>query len=117
MINQIILVGNVGTELTTAAEGKKPFAMFNVAVNKHYTPKGKDAEKVTETHWHKVVCYKELAGLVVKLIGKGDRVLLIGELTTEEWKDKEGNMHRNHCIIAHNVILVPKKTSENVEAA
>lgn len=115
-LNETTLIGNVGKDPVTAAEGKKPFAMFDLALSKQYTPKGENAKKVTETHWHKIVCYGNLAEIVAKLIHKGSRVLVSGELENTEWTDKEGQTHKGYRILANKVLLLDKKNDSHNEA-
>ena len=107
------MIGNVGNEPVTSAEGKKPFASFDVCTTKHYT---KGEESVSEPHWHKVKCYGKLAEIAAKHISKGTRVFVDGEVLNDPWTDKDGVIHKGYCILANKIIALDKKSDSPVAA-
>lgn len=115
-LNEVKLIGYAGKDPVTAAEGKKPFAAFDICTTKRYTPKGKDAKPVAESHWHKVVCYGNLADIVAKLISKGAHILICGSLENTEWTDKDGQIHKGTRILANKLRLLDKKNETAVTA-
>jgi single-strand DNA-binding protein len=113
-LNEVKLIGYAGKSPVTAAEGKKPFAAFDIGTTKRYTTKGDHAAVVVETHWHKVICYGKLADIAHKLVGKGSHVLICGALENTEWTDKEGQIHKGTRILANKIRLLDKKDAAQV---
>lgn len=88
-VNDVTLLGNVGSDPMVSGEGKQPFASISLATNKSWKDKeGNSQEKVT---WHKVVFFGKQADLIKEHAKKGTRLYIRGELEQTEWKDKDGN--------------------------
>ena len=111
-LNEIKMIGYVGKDPITSAEGKKPFAAFDIAITKRYTPKGEGAEPVEKTQWYNIACYGNLAQIAGSLISKGAHVLITGELDTTEWTNKEnGEVRQGVRIVANKILLLDKKNA------
>ena len=88
-LNQVTLVGN----LTRDAElrytpGGDAVARFSVAVNEQFRDRsGQDQER---THYVDIDVWRELAEACGEL-AKGDPVMVVGRLVTDNWTDKDGN--------------------------
>lgn len=107
-MNNYCVAGNVCGEVTfkTLPSGKEA-AEFSVAVNKKFGEK-------EETSFFTVKCYGFAAG-IAHTIGKGDFVLIAGELKQERWDDKDSGAKRSKVVlIAFNVAKMSggKKTAE-----
>jgi single-strand DNA-binding protein len=48
-----------------------------------------------KTCWLDVTCFKQLAENVAESITKGDSVVVVGKLQTDEWEDKETGQKRS----------------------
>lgn len=120
-LNVTKIIGNIGSDVKFAGEGKKPFATFDVAVNETYTSKGENGEKVTNTitDWFKIQCFGDVAeSIKLQKIGKGDQVFALGKLKpSAEWTDKDGKIHKGYHILANDVTLLIKKTESQKPAA
>ena len=89
MHNSITLIGRVGTEIKIyqSEDGKIRTATFRMATSK----KWKDKEGIwkEETQWHCIV----IAGLssqgIEERIGKGDMIIVTGELKYREYKKQD----------------------------
>lgn len=88
--NKVQLIGNVGAipEIKTMEGGKK-LAQFSLATHENY--RNAKGEKVTETQWHRIVCWGKLADITEKYLTKGKEVALEGRLVNRSYNDKEGN--------------------------
>ena len=88
MINKLILIGNVGSDadIHTLDTGAK-VAKFSVATNENY--KDKSGEWQTNTEWHNIVCWRDLAEKAEQL-KKGNLVYIEGKLTHRSYEDKDG---------------------------
>ena len=91
MINEVLIVGNIGSDpdIRTMANGSR-MASFSVATTRKY--KNKDGEWVEATDWIRVATFIQgFVSLVEKYAQKGTLVLVSGRLNTRSWVDKDGN--------------------------
>ena len=65
-VNKVILIGNLGKdpEIITFDTVKK--AVFPLATTEFY--KNKDGQKIEQTDWHNVVCWRGLAEIAEKIL-------------------------------------------------
>ena len=90
MVNKVILIGNLGRDPEIRyLEGNIAVARFSVATNESY--KDKKGDWQTQTEWHDIVCWRNLAERAEKQLKKGSQVYLEGKLTHRKYQDKEGN--------------------------
>jgi len=97
MINQVVLVGNLGAdpEVFYSAEGE-PIASFSLAFHS-----GKD-----KTGWIKVTSFKKLAEITEKYLHKGARVAVVGILEHHKWEGEDGSQRSNHQLIANSIEFI-----------
>lgn len=107
-INQVIMVGR----LTRAAELRysnngTAISTFSIASNKsRKTPQGWQ----DEGHFFDVTFFGKQAEAVNQYLGKGQQVVIEGELHQDRWTDKNTNQNRSKVkIIAQNLQLVGGK--------
>lgn len=118
MLNEVKIIGYVGKNPVTSAEGKKPFAAFDVGYTTRYTPKnGESSEPIEKTQWFEVVCYGKQAEFVAKHISKGSHVLIIGSLENNLWTDKDDKNHRDTRILTNRKPILLDRKSENHDVA
>lgn len=87
-VNKVILIGNLGADPEMRyLEGGSVIAKFNIATSETYTRNG---ERITQTEWHRIELWDNLAKVAEQYLKKGDTVYIEGKLRTEEWQDKEG---------------------------
>lgn len=86
--NSVRLTGRLGNdpEFRTFESGKQN-ATFSMATSETYY--NKDGEKVTNTEWHNIVVWGDLAELVSKYLKKGIEVSIEGKLTKRSF-EREG---------------------------
>ncbi len=88
-LNQVTIIGNLikDAELRYTPSGDA-VTRFVVAVNDQYRDRnGQDQESV---HFIEVNVWRDLAEGCAEL-GKGDPVMVMGRLVTDNWTDKDGN--------------------------
>lgn len=93
---KVQLIGRAGSkpELRTTKAGR-PVANFNVAVSA-----GKDANGEYVSKWYPVTCWDGRAELAVKIVEKGDLLLIEGSPEISTWVDKKDEEHVElmvHC--------------------
>ena len=100
---EIVITGNLGDdpELRYSPAGN-PFTRLSVA----HTDRFKDGDgkwQDGDTFWWNVTVFGSLSENVAESLHKGDRVIVAGRVTPNEWKDKEGENRRSVRIIADSV--------------
>lgn len=134
MDSRITITGNLGSEVAhkvlDTSSGEIPFASFRVAS----TPRIRRYNDWQDgnTTWFTVNCYRQLAQHVHNSMHKGDPVIVIGKVRTQEWQDNEGNTRSKMVIeaeyVGHNLVMGESQftkrrklktilTEKNVEAA
>lgn len=114
-VNKVILIGNLGKNpeiITFPKDGRKEDNTANV-VRKATFPlatteirKNRDGERIEQTDWHTVVCWRGLADIAEKLLHKGTQVYVEGKLQNRTWEDREGNKHYATEVVAENFTVL-----------
>ena len=120
-MNMVILLGNLGADpmiyrKTDEDTGEiNVMAKFNLATDEKYYDNNR--QLVTNTEWHRLVCFGQMAVNVEKYVLKGSRLQITGKLRTREYKDKEGVKRWVTEIVIVDMILEgsPKEKSEGTE--
>ena len=85
-INKVILIGRLGKDPEVRAfEGGTKKASFSLATSEVH--KDKEGNKVEQTEWHNIVCWRNLAEIAEKYLTKGKQIYLEGRLRTRSWED------------------------------
>lgn len=108
--NRVQLVGNLGkdVELFNFDSGSKK-AIITIATNEYY--KNNKGEKVTDTQWHTVVAWGNLAELMASSLEKGNEVVVNGKLSQRSYDDKEGKKRYVTEVVANEFMRVTKKAT------
>jgi len=104
-INNITIVGNLtrDPELRFTPSGT-PVVSFGLAVNKR-TQNKDTGEWTNNADFFNTVAWFKLAENCAQSLTKGDRVLISGRLSQENWEDKSGQKRSAYKIIAN--IIAP----------
>lgn len=107
--NKIILVGRT-TKTPEVKMGKelKPITIFNLAVDDSYM---KD-----ETYFFRCIAFGKTAETIIKYVGKGDLILIEGELQINKWVDKSGINKETPQIVVRNVTFLETKKNSDIES-
>ena len=91
MINKVILIGNIGTDLDTRTFSNNNKVMsFSLATSEKW--KGKDGQQQERTQWHKISIFNEnLINVLDSYAGKGTKIYLEGKLQTRKYQDSSGS--------------------------
>ena len=90
---QTIIQGNIGKQVELQyTQGGTAVAKFSVAVTKKFN----DQEK---TNWYPVKAFKGTAETIAKFFGKGDPILLVGEMNFFDY-EKDGRTIYGYEFIA-----------------
>ena len=111
MVNRVILIGNLGKDPEVKRlENGAVVAKFSVATSENY--KDKSGEWQSQTEWHDVVCWRNLAERAEQSLKKGTQVYVEGKLTHRTWKDQDGNNRRTTEIVSNYFRVVSGRSSE-----
>lgn len=113
---KVQLIGRVGSkpELRTTKAGR-PVANFNIAVSA-----GKDANGEYVSKWYPVTCWDGRAELAVKIVEKGDLLLIEGSPEISTWTDKKDEEHTElmvHCKFLQILARSKRKDGEESPVA
>jgi single-strand DNA-binding protein len=111
-VNHVFLIGNLGKDPEIQyIEGNIPVTKFPLATTETF--KDKKGNTVPQTEWHNIVLWRGLAELAAKYLHKGSLVHIEGSLRTRSWEDKDKNRRFMTEIIATNLVMLDKRTSEH----
>ena len=103
--NSVRLVGNLGMDPEVKSfDNNKKLARLSLATSESY--KNDKGEKVTETQWHNLVLWGNLAKFAEDDLKKGDQVAIEGKLTNRNYIDKDGNKRYMCEVVVNDFIKV-----------
>lgn len=89
-VNKVILIGNIGADPEVRyLDNNKVVANLRLATTEGY--KDKEGNRVTQTEWHNLEMWDDLAKIAEKYIRKGKEIYVEGKIKTDTWQDKEGH--------------------------
>lgn len=89
-VNKVILLGNIGADPEVRyLDNNKVVANMRLATSEVY--KDREGNRVTQTEWHNLEMWDELAKIAEKFIRKGKEIYVEGKIKTDNWQDKDGN--------------------------
>lgn len=114
MINKVTLIGNLGgdPEVRTLENGTL-VGRFSLATNENY--KDKDGNWQTQTEWHNVVVWRDLAERS-KNLKKGNKVYVDGKISYRKYTDKDGIERSVTDIVANTFRMLDKPENSNYES-
>ena len=110
-VNKVILIGNLGKDPDIMIFDGVKKATFSLATSETY--KNKEGQKLEQTEWHNIVCWRGLADIAEKFLKKGVQVYIEGRLRYRKWEDKEGRMKHVDEIVADNFMILTR--TNNIE--
>ena len=122
-VNKVILIGNLGKNPYVVAfpvdkndetSNMVKKASFPLATTEYR--KNRDGERIEQTEWHNVVCWRTLAEIAEKILRKGTQIYVEGKLQTRSWEDKDGNKRYITEVVADNFTILGKRTRQDEPA-
>lgn len=111
-VNKVILVGNVGKDPEVRRlDSNVTKCNFSLATSETYT--NKSGERVTNTEWHNIVMWRNLAEIAEKYVKKGSLLYIEGKITNRSYDDKDGNKRYICEIVADNMKMLGKKSESS----
>lgn len=114
-MNNITICGSIGEprfrEVNTKT-GTREIASFGICQNE-----GKDAQGNTIFAWYNAEYWMNADSKLKQYLVKGTKILAVGELKTEKWKDREGVEKSTIKIAIRNLELVGGKAEQTTTPA
>jgi single-strand DNA-binding protein len=114
VINRVTLIGRLGKD-PEFRDGTVPVAKFSLATDS----KRKDASGnlVSETEWHRIVCFRRQAEIARDYLRKGSLVYLEGRIHYDSYENKDGQKVYTTEILADNFQMLGGKSEQTQQAA
>lgn len=108
--NRVHLIGFIGnTPVVKTTENGKKLARFSIATNERY--RNAAGERVTETIFHNLISWNNLADIAEKFLNKGSEVAVEGKLINRSYVDKEGQKKYVTEIQVIELLMLHSKTT------
>ena len=103
-MNTVALIGNVANEIELASTKNGTSVIdFTLAVADGF---GENKQ----TYFLDISVFGTMAESMVKFVGKGSKVAVVGKLTTQLWETKDGKKAKAYKIIAQQLEFISPKT-------
>ena len=115
-INKVILLGNLGHDVSYREFENGQVAQFSVATTEkgYKTKDGKDV--AVKTEWHNVVLVGGLAKVAKEHLKKGDKVYIEGKIRTRKYKTQQGEEKQIVEVVGNVMeLLTPKPKQQEYE--
>lgn len=106
MLNKVFLIGRLGRDPELKyTQAQKAVAVFNLA-----TDEGQDKSTgQKKVEWHRVKVFDRQAEQCSQSLRKGSLCSIEGRLSTNRWKDQQGQEHAVVEIVASRVVFLDPK--------
>ena len=112
-VNKVILIGNLGKNPDVVALPQDRNDETSNVVKKASFPlatteyrRNREGERIEQTEWHNVVCWRTLAEIAEKILRKGTQIYVEGKLQPRSWIDKDGNKRYITEVVADNFTVL-----------
>lgn len=107
-VNKIILIGNVGADpVTKQIDSENLLATFSLATTENF--KDHNGNKVSQTTWHNIVCWRSIAIVAKNFIKKGSQIYIEGKVSNRSYEDASGNAKYISEVNVTNLQLLGRK--------
>ncbi|MCL2748989.1 MAG: single-stranded DNA-binding protein [Alphaproteobacteria bacterium] len=90
-MNKVILIGNIGGDPMVRSTGNgQKVVNFSLATSERWKDR-QTGEQKEQTEWHRVVIFNpNLAEVAERMLQKGTKVYIEGQLKTRKWQNQQG---------------------------
>lgn len=106
--NSVRLTGFLGSDPEIVTYGDKQ-KMARVSLATHEKYRNKEAEWITDTHWHTLTYWGRNAEYAEKTLKKGNQISIEGRLVSRNYTDKEGITRYISEIIVNDTLVIRVK--------
>lgn len=106
--NKVQLIGNLGTDPEVKhLDSGKTLARLSLATSDSY--KNSDGSKVTDTQWHQLVAWGNVANIAEKYLKKGSEIAIEGKLTHRSYEDSSGIKRYVTEVVISDILMLGQK--------
>lgn len=102
-MNQVVLMGNLGADPELRQTEKSALLKMRLATSKTWV--NDKGVKQEATEWHQITVWGKRAEGLAKILSKGDRILVVGEIKTRSYEGKDGEKRYSTEIHASDIEL------------
>ncbi len=107
-LNKVTLIGNVGnTPEIKILDKNIKVAKLSLATSESY--RKENGELQTDTEWHIVILWRNLAEIAEKYVEKGSLLYIEGKLKTRTYEDAQGTKRYVTEIIGEHILFLDKR--------
>ena len=107
MVNKVILIGNIGQDVTTRDVSNGIVANTSLA-----TSETRNGDEKTE--WHRLVFFGKLAELAKQYVSKGSKLYIEGKISYRKYTNKDGvEVNSTEIIVDQMKFLGGNKNDES----
>lgn len=114
MINEAILVGNVGKKDTKTLKNGTDITVLSIATTTKYMDSS--GEKQVRTTWHNINCFSKLSDIVAKYVHVGDLIYIRGEINNKKIEQGERAGQYMYSITAQDIRFLPGGKKKEADA-
>lgn len=115
-VNKVILIGNLGRDpeqpRVLGQNNTRRVLTISIATSESYTD-SRTGERRTDTEWHRVELWDNLADIAHKYLKKGSSVYVEGKIRTEKWTDQQGVERSGIKIRANTLTLLGSRSNSS----
>jgi len=111
-MNQVNLIGYLGRDPELRQAGSSEVCNFNLGSTKRWKDQQGNPKEITQ--WTDIVCWGGIAKTASQFLKRGSQVLIIGELETQSWDDKESGKKRYKTLVRANKIEFLDSKGQNL---
>jgi len=103
--NKVQLIGNLGNnpEVKVLNNNRK-MVRLSLATTDSY--RDADGKKITDTQWHNIVAWGNVANIIEKYLKKGDEIAVEGRLIHRSYEDKSGTTKYISEVVINDVVML-----------
>ncbi len=105
MINEAILVGNVGKKDTKTLKNGTDITVLSIATSTKYMDSS--GERQTRTTWHNINCFSKLSEIAAKYVHVGDLIYIRGEINNKKIEQGERAGQYMYSVTAQDIRFLP----------
>ena len=114
MINEAIIVGNVGRKEVKVLKNGGELTVISVATSTKF--KDSSGVKQERTTWHNVNCFSKLAEIAAKYVHVGDCIYIRGEIQNKKVEQGERAGQYMYSITAQDIRFLPGGKKKDAES-
>ena len=114
MINEAILVGNVGKKDTKTLKNGTDITMLSIATTTKYMDSS--GERQTRTTWHNINCFSKLSDIASKYVHVGDLIYIRGEINNKKIETGERAGQYIYSVTAQDIRFIQSAKKKDTES-